>query len=507
MFVTTAAVMTGIRLQKELGLPEDLLEKGRRKRVIQVPVGSSRTGLPTAPSANSSNSSSNPGAATALAVPAVPHLAPVNQEDKMQPQELTASTPSVAPLQGQQKASAAQDDLEALLSNVHQQGQEQGLLQNGAAEATEAMPLPVRPQSAPNLAELETTNLPLHILGRVSSVASNDADGTVDPAPTEAASRPTSTAAVGAAQTATETQGMAVQQEENEQQQQQQEEEPASLSPKDVIQCSCTAADNAPAGAQFDSAQLYGSFMPAGHQERPPSWNLGCRSPDAAPAACAAAAPRAPRAERAAAAKVRRFSTECSSHSLTALQPQLAMLRQQQAQHSERAADGLVMHDVAANDACGSSAAALAGAVWGHTRPPRNRRLSNVSVMSSLSVLSSTSISNTEEEESEAADDYASLCTSGDSQLQGAQQQPDVGSTSGSGSSGARGGRQTVLSGYLAAEEAGQQHQQTAAKADAAEMPDACCSHICSAVQSGAGDSADSLNRRLLALGVSEGST
>jgi hypothetical protein len=110
--------------------------------------------------------------------------------------------------------------------------------------------------------------------------------------------------------------------------------------------------------------------------------------------------------------RLRRFSTEYGALCGSALQPQLAQLRLLQAQHCERAADGLVLHDVGASvDACGSDAAvaAAAAAAWGNAvRPTRNRRLSNLSVFSAMSVLSSTSVDGSgelsmAEEESEAA--------------------------------------------------------------------------------------------------------
>jgi hypothetical protein len=103
-----------------------------------------------------------------------------------------------------------------------------------------------------------------------------------------------------------------------------------------------------------------------------------------------AAAPRSARCPR-----LRRFSTEYGALSGSALQMQLEQLRLIQAQHSESAADGLVLHDVAASDSCGTgavAAAAVAAAAWGAVRKPRDRRLSNISVMSGLSVMSSTSI-------------------------------------------------------------------------------------------------------------------
>lgn len=100
-------------------------------------------------------------------------------------------------------------------------------------------------------------------------------------------------------------------------------------------------------------------------------------------------APRAPRATR-----LRRFSTEYGALTGSALQMQLELLRLQQAQHSEIAADGLVLHDVAAGDSCGgaAAAAAVAAAAWGAVRRPRDRRLSNISILSGLSMVSSTSI-------------------------------------------------------------------------------------------------------------------
>lgn len=95
---------------------------------------------------------------------------------------------------------------------------------------------------------------------------------------------------------------------------------------------------------------------------------------------------------------LRRFSTECSSQSAM-LAHQLVVLRQQQAQHIECAADGLVRHDVSAEDTEPIAGLPTSpGAGWGQCRPPRNRRLSNVSMLSSMSIIS-TSISNTEEEE------------------------------------------------------------------------------------------------------------
>lgn len=100
--------------------------------------------------------------------------------------------------------------------------------------------------------------------------------------------------------------------------------------------------------------------------------------------------------------RLRRFSTEYGALSGSALQMQLEQLRLIQAQHSESAADGLVLHDVAAADSCGSgaaAAAAVAAAAWGGcVRPPRDRRLSNISVLSGLSVMSSISIDESGEE-------------------------------------------------------------------------------------------------------------
>jgi len=116
----------------------------------------------------------------------------------------------------------------------------------------------------------------------------------------------------------------------------------------------------------------------------------------AATAAAAAAGmyphPVAPRGARL--PRLRRFSTEYGALSGYALQVQLEQLRLIQAQHSE-SADGLVLHDVAAGDSCSSSAAAaaaVAAAAWGAVRRPRDRRLSNISILSGLSIMSSTSI-------------------------------------------------------------------------------------------------------------------
>lgn len=116
----------------------------------------------------------------------------------------------------------------------------------------------------------------------------------------------------------------------------------------------------------------------------------------AATAAAAAAGmyphPVAPRGARL--PRLRRFSTEYGALSGSALQVQLEQLRLIQAQHSE-SADGLVLHDVAAGDSCSSSAAAaaaVAAAAWGTVRRPRDRRLSNISILSGLSIMSSTSI-------------------------------------------------------------------------------------------------------------------
>jgi hypothetical protein len=106
--------------------------------------------------------------------------------------------------------------------------------------------------------------------------------------------------------------------------------------------------------------------------------------------------PVAPRGVRV--PRLRRFSTEYGALSGSALQMQLEQLRLIQAQHSESAADGLVLHDVAAGDSCGSSAAAAAAvatAAWGAVRKPRDRRLSNISnisILSGMSIMSSTSI-------------------------------------------------------------------------------------------------------------------
>jgi hypothetical protein len=117
-----------------------------------------------------------------------------------------------------------------------------------------------------------------------------------------------------------------------------------------------------------------------------------------------AAAPRSARCPR-----LRRFSTEYGALSGSALQQQLEQLRLIQAQHSESAADGLVLHDVAAGDSCSNgavAAAAIAAAAWGAVRKPRDRRLSNISIMSGLSIMSSTSID--ESGEDNLADDVRS---------------------------------------------------------------------------------------------------
>jgi hypothetical protein len=109
--------------------------------------------------------------------------------------------------------------------------------------------------------------------------------------------------------------------------------------------------------------------------------------------------PVAPRGGRV--PRLRRFSTEYGALSGSALQSQLEQLRSIQAQHSESAADGLVLHDVAAGDSNGSgaaAAAAIAAAAWGCMRRPRDRRLSNISILSGLSVMSSTSIDESGEE-------------------------------------------------------------------------------------------------------------
>jgi hypothetical protein len=105
------------------------------------------------------------------------------------------------------------------------------------------------------------------------------------------------------------------------------------------------------------------------------------------------------------------------------LSPQLALLRQAQSQHSERAADGLILHDVAAAEAYGAGAAAAAAALaaaasWGRTRPSRGRRLSGMSMISNLSTFSSASMSVNGEEDSETQEECgSSLCTTGESQL------------------------------------------------------------------------------------------
>jgi hypothetical protein len=109
-----------------------------------------------------------------------------------------------------------------------------------------------------------------------------------------------------------------------------------------------------------------------------------------------AAAGPAPVCSASRAPRLRRFSTESGVHGSLLQQQQLALLRQQQAQHSELAVDGLVLHDVAAVEASGggaaaaAAAAALATAVWNQGRPPRGRRLSALSMVSNMSVLSSS---------------------------------------------------------------------------------------------------------------------
>eukprot|EP00775_Hariotina_reticulata_P001493 gene1493-1832_t len=65
----------------------------------------------------------------------------------------------------------------------------------------------------------------------------------------------------------------------------------------------------------------------------------------------AAAAGPAPVCSASRGPRVRRFSTESAMYSTLQQQQHLALLRQQQAQHSERAIDGLILHDVAAVEA------------------------------------------------------------------------------------------------------------------------------------------------------------
>lgn len=85
--------------------------------------------------------------------------------------------------------------------------------------------------------------------------------------------------------------------------------------------------------------------------------------------------------------RLRRFSTETNAAALHGFSTQLAELRLQQAQYSERAVDGLLHYDVPADEVLWPPAA-TAAAAWSRMRPPR-RRSRRLSARSALSVASS----------------------------------------------------------------------------------------------------------------------
>lgn len=375
-----------------MGLPQDLLDKGRRKRVMHVPAGA-KLALSASVTPNSSSSSNAAAAAANLGVPV--DIERILQEDQMHCQELTASSPSVAGGRGQHSAPGA-----CTYQNQKQHQQQQQLPQQQPSGAV--------------LAETKLDTLLRHsVQDQQQSSKSADHSGPASPAGVRSLmqmKRPdgldlcaligrssganginnhNDASAINTGNAAARLQPAGQAPAIAEQMQQEQEYSPDSSQLDHRL---AAVTESASEGAFSDSASLYSSLLSGPAQNQAPGWSM------------CPAAPRAPRSRGNKVPKIRRFSTECSSQSFSALQPQLAVLREQQAQHSERAADGLVMHDVPATEAFGStamSAAALAGAVWGHTRPPRNRRFSNMSTMSGMSVLSSASTAVTDEEEEE----------------------------------------------------------------------------------------------------------
>ncbi|WIA34526.1 hypothetical protein OEZ86_012849 [Tetradesmus obliquus] len=306
------------KLQKELGLPEDLLAKGRRKRVMVVPAGSAAAsgmhGMQLQGSAGGSSSSATGGGGSGAAAGA-PKQQPAAGAEAHQLLDVPVGRHGV-------------QDSDALQQQQQQQQE-----------------LPPHPDTPDHEQEHEALS-PRYQL-----------------------------------------------QEQQQQQQQHAAQQPGLARGPSRAEAAALAAAAAAAAA----AATPGPMSP------PSGLTLLPRA--------AASSGRTPR--------LRRFSTDPTALAMAAaLSPQLALLRQAQSQHSERAADGLIMHDVAAAEAWGGSAAAAlaAAASWGRTRPPRGRRLSGVSMISNLSTFSSASMSVNGEEDSETAEEFgSSLCTTGDS--------------------------------------------------------------------------------------------
>lgn len=480
------------KLQKELGLPEDLLAKGRRKRVMHVPAGqASMHGLPCPAGHASSAASAASGTSSPISLAALQSGHSNNSLPAPPLQELQSALTALQ-LEEQQQTAAA------------------------SSEASGARDLPARPASAPNLVGIlegqaaaaveatlvEQAVLPAMVDGQTYAV-SIPGGASVAPAAGVAPSfHSPCLSAVGGAGAHAPAAGLQVQQllppaallvpqlntssnaagpaaansdtqllvhfvsspgnlqptasaADSISEQDAGAPEPQTPAVMQVLNfaapaaryiepagCSGAAATAAEAAASGGALLEPSPLPPSGKSlvsstpnspaaglpshvasiggssgcQPPPLWpgsrlqagqvlpQLAGHQQQALAAAAAAGmfplhsvAPHSLRAPR-----LRRFSTEYGATSGCALQMQLEQLRLIQAQHSESAADGLVLHDVAAADSCGSGAAAAAAvavAAWdGCVRPPRDRRLSNISVLSGLSVVSSVSIDESGEE-------------------------------------------------------------------------------------------------------------
>lgn len=503
------------RLQKELGLPEDLLDKGRRKRVMHVPASTGAQGRygPISSGASAASGTSSPLSLAALpggggdssALPtnqSLEHTAHLQsaltalQLQQLQP-AVPLGQPPTSPNQVSSTSSMGQRDipprpqsapnlvaiseaaaraeavdaaaLPAVLANGQEPSAGQPAEQNaaaspmcsmtdaspGAAEAVGASaPAPISsavqgagalpPTSActtagfddsmpapatPAAAAAATHAPPRHPLGATIAEEASQLHTAGTPLRVHAISGPAQLAAgVTLLQEGQGSAGM----------QQQQQPQPIPGATRVInfaappASATATCSRDAHASAAVDSSVVDSSTLPplgppkaaavastptspastspshvTSTQQQPAVWpgvqlqqgqvlpQLQGQQAFAVSAAAAAgmfthaAAPRGGRAPR-----LRRFSTEYGALSGSALQMQLEQLRLIQAQHSESAADGLVLHDVAATDTSGAAAAAaaVASAAWGSVRRSRDRRPSNLSLLSGLSIMSSASI-------------------------------------------------------------------------------------------------------------------
>jgi hypothetical protein len=483
------------RLQKELGLPEDLLAKGRRKRVMHVPAGqASMHGLPcpaghASSAASAASGTSSPISLAALqsghsnnSLPAPPlqelHSAlTALQLEELQQQQTAAGSSEVSGARDLPARPASAPNLVGILEGqaaaaVEATLVEQAVLPAMVVEQTYAVSIPDGAAAAANAAGVapgfhSPRSSAVGGAGAPAPAAGLQAQQLLPPAALLVPQLNTSSNAAGPAAANSDTQLLVhfVSSPGNLQptasaadsisEQDAGAPEPQTPAVMQVLNFAAPAARYIePAGSSGAAAAAAEGAAPGGAllepSPLPPSGkslvsstpnspaagspshvasrggSSGCQPPPLWPgsrlqagqvlpqlaghqqqalAAAAAAgmfplhsvAPHSLRAPR-----LRRFSTEYGALSGCALQMQLEQLRLIQAQHSESAADGLVLHDVAAADSCGSgaaAAAAVAAAAWdGCVRPPCDRRLSNISVLSGLSVMSSVSIDESGEE-------------------------------------------------------------------------------------------------------------